>query len=175
MAWLGRQKAHSLDAMMTNRRFAAVAVVVVVVLVASVVGVVDWWRSTHRFDAAQWRAAGRNYSCQNGHRQRMVGDLRAHHLHSGMSMAAVTRLLGPPSEVDRWPNRQMERQDRYDRAHSKQEFGLTRAEYDKFFPPHSLPQRGVTLSWITGSAGSDCTDLAVYFVAGRLAGVDVPI
>jgi hypothetical protein len=156
-----------------RRRYLVLAVFLV--FVGSAAALTVWWRSYHRFDSARWKAVGLNYTCSNNRRQRMVGDLRAHHLRRGLAITQVKALLGPPSEIDHWPNKQLERQDQYDRTHSKKEFGLTPAQYAKQFPPIPLPQKGMTLSWITGGNGSDCTSIAVYFVNGRIAGVDRPI
>jgi hypothetical protein len=141
-------------------------------LIASTVAVVVWWQSYHRFDSGVWKAIGLNEACTNNRRERMVGDLRSHHLRAGMTISEVTALLGPPAEIDRWPNKQLERQDSYFRSHSQQEFGLTRAEYDKVFPRNPLPQDGVTFSWITAGHSSDCSNIAIYFRKGRLAEIN---
>jgi hypothetical protein len=66
-----------------------------VLLVAAVIGVGWWWHSTHQFDSSRWKAA-REPLCKN-ERGKMLGDVRAHHLHRGMRQSEVVRLLGNPS------------------------------------------------------------------------------
>jgi hypothetical protein len=66
-------------------------------MIALAAGAVIWWRSYHAFDSATWKAVGKNPNCFNKRRQRMVGDLKAHHVRVGMTTRDVRLTLGPPS------------------------------------------------------------------------------
>jgi hypothetical protein len=82
---------------------------------------------------------GLNDPCSNDERRRMVGDLRANHLHKGMTRGDVLALLGKPTQTDvTW---------------------IGQAPHD---------QSALLWSWDIGPAGSGCDSFDVYFIRGRL-------
>jgi hypothetical protein len=120
------------------------------------------------FDSAKWKAVGRNLNCRDDTRLDMVHDLREKKLRRGMPVSKVRRMLGPPTEATRYPDREAERDARYHLRHSKAFYGMTREEYIELFgDPDDLPQAGSGWWWYTGMNFSDCESFYVRFLDGR--------